>query len=207
MLGTVRAAAKRRFQTAVMRTVSSQAARTNAELVAEGILTVGRRTTGDPEVITYRLAGVGHVGGHVSIGRYCTFGEEVRILAGGSHRTDWVSTYPFRDAFDLPGKFEDGHPAPTGDTSIGHDVWVGREALVLAGVTIGHGAVIGARSVVTKDVAPYTIVAGNPARVIRARFAPDQVERLLELAWWDWPEAKVLDSLRLLNADGGIDQV
>jgi acetyltransferase-like isoleucine patch superfamily enzyme len=143
----------------------------------------------------------------VTIGSFCSFGEQVRILAGGVHRVDWVSTFPFGDHFDLPGRFEDGHPAPVNDTSIGHDVWVGREVLFMPGVTVGHGAVIGARAVVTHDVAPYSIVAGLPAREIRWRFQPDQVERLLALAWWDRPDEKILGSLALLNADGGIDQI
>jgi virginiamycin A acetyltransferase len=74
-----------------------------------------------------------------------------------------------------------------GDTVIGNDVWIGREAMVLPGVTIGDGAVIGARSVVTRDVEPYQIVAGNPARTVRQRFSDDEVAELLRIRWWDWP--------------------
>ena len=88
-----------------------------------------------------------------------------------------------------------------GNVSIGHDVWIGTEALILSGVSIGHGAVIAARSVVTKDVPPYAIVAGVPARVIRSRFDPATVASLLRIAWWDWPREKIETALPLLMSD------
>lgn len=89
-----------------------------------------------------------------------------------------------------------------GDIVIGNDVWIGYEALIMADVHIGDGAVIGARAVVTKDVPPYTIVGGVPAREIRKRFAPDVIARLLELKWWDWPMAKIRKELpSLMNGD------
>ena len=96
-------------------------------------------------------------------------------------------------------------PAPgdlpyKGDTVIGSDVWIGYEALVMPGVSIGHGAIVSTRSVVTADVPPYAIVGGNPARVIRTRFADDDVERLLEMAWWDWPAETVTRHLALIVA-------
>jgi carbonic anhydrase/acetyltransferase-like protein (isoleucine patch superfamily) len=81
---------------------------------------------------------------------------------------------------------------------IGHDVWVGVDALILSGVTIGNGAVIAARSVVTKDVPPYAIVAGSPARVVKYRFDEDTIAVLLAIAWWDWPQAKIEEALPLL---------
>ena len=82
---------------------------------------------------------------------------------------------------------------------IGHDVWVGQNAAILSGVTIGNGAVVAGFSVVTKDVPPYAIVGGNPARIIRYRFTPDQIAALLRIAWWDWPEAKVREMVTMLN--------
>ena len=89
-----------------------------------------------------------------------------------------------------------------GDIVIGNDVWIGYEALIMAGVHIGDGAVIGARAVVTKDVPPYAIVGGVPAREIRKRFAPDVIARLLELKWWDWPMMKIRKELpSLMNGD------
>lgn len=80
-----------------------------------------------------------------------------------------------------------------GDTVVGNDVWIGREATIMPGVTIGDGAVIGACSVVTKNIAPYEIVAGNPARLRRTRFSPDDIKRLLRARWWDWPIEKVTE--------------
>jgi virginiamycin A acetyltransferase len=88
-----------------------------------------------------------------------------------------------------------------GDTVVGHDVWFGYESLVMPGVTIGSGAVIGARAVVTADVAPYTIVAGNPARIVRRRFEDDEIERLLALAWWDWSVERIARNVPLLVAE------
>ncbi|NTU70244.1 MAG: CatB-related O-acetyltransferase [Coriobacteriia bacterium] len=84
---------------------------------------------------------------------------------------------------------------------IGSDAWIATQAMVLANVTIGHGAVVGARSVVTADVPPYAIVAGAPARVIRYRFEPEDVTRLLELSWWDWPEVAIRECVPLLRTD------
>src|SRR5918911_1545527 len=121
------------------------------------------------------------------IGRYCSIADRVEILLGGNHRTDWVSTYPFA-AFPAvwpKAGGGDDHHASGGDVTIGHDVWLGSGAMILSGVTVGHGAVVAARAVVTKDVPPYAIAGGNPARVIRARFDPDTIAALLEAAWWD----------------------
>jgi hypothetical protein len=106
---------------------------------------------------------------------------------------------PFRVMFDLPGAAADGHPASKGDITIGSDVWIGREALVLSGVTVGHGSVIGARAVVTKDVAPYSIVVGSLAVQRGRRFNDEQVNALLSLAWWEWPENELLSIVHLLN--------
>lgn len=82
-----------------------------------------------------------------------------------------------------------------GDIVIGNDVWIGYDAVIMAGVTIGDGAIVGARAVVTRDVEPYSIVGGVPAREIRKRFAPDVISRLLELQWWDWPVDKIRRSI------------
>lgn len=129
---------------------------------------------------------------NLSIGRYCSIADDVEIFLGGNHRTDWVTTYPF-PVFRRWGEARgvQGHPATRGDVRIGSDVWLASGCAILSGVTIGHGAVVGCRAVVTRDVPAYAIVAGNPATVVRMRFDPDQVRRLLDIAWWDWSPAAI----------------
>ncbi len=139
------------------------------------------------------------------IGRYCAIAAGVRFLMGGANHADLgPSTFPFgifggdwADTMDLVMS------APSrGDTVIGNDVWLGYEALVLPGVTIGDGAIVAAASVVAADVPPYAIVAGNPARVVRRRYEYADVERLLAAAWWDWPaEAVTAHAREIMAAD------
>jgi acetyltransferase-like isoleucine patch superfamily enzyme len=99
----------------------------------------------------------------LTVGAYTSIAEGAQFMIGGNHRPEWASMFPFRVIFDLPGAGTDGHPASKGDITIGSDVWIGRDAMVLSGVTVGHGSVIGARAVVAKDVEPYSVVAGSPA--------------------------------------------
>jgi hypothetical protein len=123
----------------------------------------------------------------------------VRVFLGGEHRYDWVSTYPFRIRFELEGAYEDGLPASKGDVTIGNDVWIGAHATILSGVTIGDGAVVGAGAVVAKDVPPFGIVVGNPARLLRYRFSDEQRAALLRIRWWEWPDEKVMASVEELS--------
>lgn len=155
---------------------------------------VGEGTYGHPDIV------VPGDGSTVRIGRYCSIAGGVSILTSQEHHLEWVSTFPFQIIFGD----DRGLPIPSrskGNVSIGHDVWIGTEALILSGVSIGHGAVIAARSVVTKDVPPYAIVAGVPARVIRHRFDPATIASLLRIAWWDWPREKIEAALPLLMSD------
>ena len=134
------------------------------------------------------------------IGRFCQIAHGVRfITASANHAMGGISTYPFA-VFD-PTTFDAFRDGFSGlpDTVIGHDVWIGHGALILPGATIGHGAIVGAGAVVAGQVAPYTIVAGNPARRIRPRFPPDEVERLLALGWWDWPIDRIRQALPALG--------
>lgn len=158
-------------------------------------LTLGRESYGSPTVHV-------HVGdtARVRIGSFVSIAADVEIFVGGNHRTDWVSTFPFRLRFGLPGAGTDGHPATKGDVIIGNDVWIARGAKILSGVKIGDGAVIGAYALVSKDVRPYAIVAGNPAREIRRRFSDEQVDALQSIAWWDWPLDKIHESVSLLSS-------
>lgn len=135
------------------------------------------------------------------IGRFCQIAHGVRLItASANHAMDGLTTFPF-PVFDP--MTVDGYKAGFAglpDTVIGHDVWIGHGALILPGVRIGSGAIIGAGAVVTRDVADYSIVGGNPARLIRPRFAPDATDRLLALAWWDWPVERIRAAVPALLA-------
>ena len=137
---------------------------------------------------------------HVTVGNYCSINGGTRILLGGHHHSEWVSTYPFRIKEGLPGAYEDGQPFSRGPVTLGSDVWIGYDVVILSGVTIGHGAVVGAGSLVTRDVPPFAIAAGNPASVRRYRFDDDTIAALLEIAWWDWPHERVLEASGLLQS-------
>jgi acetyltransferase-like isoleucine patch superfamily enzyme len=139
--------------------------------------------------------------GEVRVGSYCSIAHDAVMMVGGNHPSGFVSTFAFRAQFGLPGAFEDGVPESRGDIEIGNDAYIGREARVLSGVRIGDGALIGAYSVVAKDVRPYAIVVGNPGREVARRFSDEQVERLLRIRWWDWPEDKILREVPLLSSD------
>ena len=129
------------------------------------------------------------------IGKFCSIACGAKFLFNSANHTlQSLSTYPFPIFFGVWGlRVEDIAAAwdNKGDIVIGNDVWIGYEAVIMAGVTVGDGAVIGARAVVTKDVPPYTIMGGVPARPIRRRFPDDVTERLLAVRWWDWPEEKI----------------
>lgn len=142
------------------------------------------------------------------IGKFCSISEDVTILLGGEHNTNWISTYPFNQMLNEVNA-QSGHPKSKGIVEIGNDVWIGNGATILSGVKIGNGAVIGARSLVAKDVLPYTIVAGNPAKFIRLRFTEEQINNLLKIKWWDWPVTKIkveLPTIMSTNIDEFIDK-
>lgn len=147
----------------------------------------------------------------LKIGRYCSIADNVKIYLGGNHRHTWVTTYPFPSSpmnQDWPNANNRGLPtlpASKGDVVIGHDVWIGDDAVILSGVTVGHGAVIAARTVVTKDVPPFAIVGGNPGQVIGYRFSDDEIAMLLELQWWDWDPVQVNRFMPYLCAESVAD--
>jgi virginiamycin A acetyltransferase len=138
------------------------------------------------------------------IGSYCAIASGVRfVMPGANHADLGPSTFPF-GIFGEPWAERTmdlvmGAPS-RGDTVVGNDVWLGYQALVLPGVTIGDGAVVAAAAVVAADVPPYAIVAGNPARVVRMRFDEQDVKRLLRAAWWDWPPEVVTEHARTIMA-------
>lgn len=139
------------------------------------------------------------VNGKITIGSFVSISKDVTVFLGGNHRPDWVSTFPFPAFSDFEGATGiTGHETTKGNVTIGSDVWIGECSTILSGVTIGHGAVVGAYSVVAKDVPPYAIVCGNPAKIIRYRFRPDQIVELLDIAWWDWPVEWLMESVKAL---------
>jgi acetyltransferase-like isoleucine patch superfamily enzyme len=155
-------------------------------------VSVGRYTYGNPQFMLWDDSE------RIQIGAFCSIADQVVIFGGGEHRTDWITTFPLRIALGAQLAGKDGHPSSKGITRIGNDVWIGFRAMVLSGVTIGDGAVIGAGAVVSKDVAPYAIVAGNPAKVVRYRFAPDEINKLLAIRWWEWDISKIESNISML---------
>lgn len=132
------------------------------------------------------------------IGRFVQIAHGVRfITSSANHALGGFSTYPFfnfmmtpeTSAAEVEAMLRD--VGAKGDTVVGNDVWLGMEAMVMPGLTLGDGAIVAARAVVTKDVAPYTVVAGNPARPVKQRFPDDVVQRLLDIRWWDWPVEQI----------------
>ncbi|HJC91727.1 MAG TPA: CatB-related O-acetyltransferase [Candidatus Mediterraneibacter excrementigallinarum] len=140
----------------------------------------------------------------LKIGKFCSIACGARFLFNSANHTmNSLSTYPFPiffeewglDVKDITSAWDN-----KGDIVIGNDVWIGYEAVIMAGVTIGDGAIIGARAVVTKDVPPYTIVGGVPAKQIRKRFSDETISELLNLKWWDWPIEKISRNIELIKS-------
>jgi acetyltransferase-like isoleucine patch superfamily enzyme len=132
-------------------------------------------------------------GSKLIIGNFCSIAGNINIYLGGNHRTDWVTTYPFGHINQhIFNNFNgQGHPATKGDVIIGNDVWIAQNVTIMSGVTIGDGAIIANNSHVVKNVEPYSIVGGNPAKLIRYRFTTEQIKKLLEIKWWEWGDEKI----------------
>jgi acetyltransferase-like isoleucine patch superfamily enzyme len=141
------------------------------------------------------------------VGNYCSIAENINVYLGGNHRTDWVTTYPFGTIHEnIFTNFNgNGHPSSKGDVIIGNDVWIASNVTIMSGVTIGDGAVIANNSHVIKNVEPYTIVGGNPAKFIKYRFNQEQIENLLKIKWWLWDDEKV-NSFTPLLCNNDIDE-
>lgn len=144
------------------------------------------------------------------IGKFCSIACGAKFIFNcANHTLKSLSTYTF------PLFFEEWNLSKSevatawdnkGDIVIGNDVWIGYDAVIMAGVTIGDGAIIGTRAVVTKDVEPYSIVGGVPAKEIRKRFAPEVITRLLELQWWNWPDDKIRNVIKAIHS-GNIEML
>ena len=138
------------------------------------------------------------------IGKFCSIACGAKVLFNSANHTlSSLSTYPFPLFFEEWG-LEKRNVAASwdnkGDIVIGNDVWIGYEAVIMAGVTIGDGAIIGARAVVTKDVPPYTVAGGIPAKPIKKRYPEETIAALSELKWWDWPEERIAQNLHAIQA-------
>lgn len=139
------------------------------------------------------------MGDKLIIGNFCQIATGVRfIMNGANHAMGGFSTYPFKVFGGQWANLDPMTVVNKGDTVIGNDVWIGNNATIMQGVKIGDGAIIGTNSLVTKDVPPYTIVGGNPAREIRKRFDQETIEILLKIRWWDWDAEKITENLDVI---------
>lgn len=149
------------------------------------------------------------IGDRLIIGKFCAIARGVEfIMNGANHRVASVTTYPFSL---FGGGWEKTVPALEdlplkGDTVVGNDVWIGQNVTVLPGVHIGDGAIIGANSVVARDIPPYTVAVGNPCRCVRQRFDPELTAYLLEIRWWDWDAEKIFRNLEAL-CSGDLEKI
>ena len=142
-------------------------------------------------------------GDRLTIGKFCSIACGAKfLLTSGNHTLQSLSTYTFPifteewgHALNVRASWDN-----KGDIHIGNDVWIGYEAVILSGVTIGDGAIVGTRAVVTKDIKPYAIVGGVPAKMIRKRFSQEVIQDLLELKWWNWPVNKIKDAIPFIQA-------
>jgi len=134
------------------------------------------------------------------IGKFCQIATGVRFIMNGSnHAMDGISTYPFK-VMGNAWKDASMNAVSKGDTLIGNDVWIGNSATFMQGIEVGDGAIIGTNSTVTKDVEPYSIIGGNPARLIRKRFDDETIDFLLKLRWWDWNIEKITEYLPAISS-------
>jgi len=142
------------------------------------------------------------IGDKLIIGKFCMIASGTTfIMNGGNHLTEATSAYPFAIFGGAWQHAMDGKAYPTkGNTVIGNDVWIGHDATIMPGVKVGDGAVIAAKSVVTKDVEPYTIIGGNPAKPIKKRFSDETISKLLQLKWWDWNIKKITKNVEKLTS-------
>lgn len=167
-----------------------------AEMVGRLGFEIGDFSYGTPHVFEWGE------GKKLKIGRFCSIADGARIFLGGNHRTEWVSTYPFPSSPGFPSaQGITGQSVSKGDVVIGNDVWIGIDSAIMSGVTVGDGAVIAAGARVTKDVEPYAIVGGNPAKFLKFRFEERVRSQLLAMKWWDWPLELIRYACPLLCAD------
>jgi len=156
-------------------------------------ISIGRYTYGLPIVLFGSAEGTS-----LKIGKYCSIPHKrMTIMLGGEHRIDWISTFPFSQELQCSELPCTQHSK--GNVTIGNDVWFGINCTVMSGVTIGNGAVVAAHALVVKDVPPYAIVGGVPAKVIAYRFSRETIDKLSQIEWWDWEASKIKKASPLLT--------
>ena len=153
---------------------------------------VGAYTYGNPNFVSFLKTD------KVTIGKFCSIADDVTIITSGEHAQHRVSTQPIKGRVSF---IKGEESLSKGPITIGNDVWIGTSVLILSNVKIGDGVIIGAGSVVTKDIPSYAIAVGNPARVIRYRFNPDQIRKLLDIAWWNWSIEKIRENVGYFYED------
>lgn len=179
------------------------------------VIPLGKHSYGQPEVVGV-MPFVKYLSAGSSIGNFCSLSSGLKFVFYSKHSVNWVSTYPFAafyDSWKMNNEFYnkgiiDVSKIKPNPIIIENDVWIATNVTVKEGVRIGNGAVVAMNSLVTKDVPPYAIVGGNPARVIRYRFTEKQIASLLKIAWWNWEDDKIKKVLPLLNSaniDGFIE--
>jgi acetyltransferase-like isoleucine patch superfamily enzyme len=165
-------------------------------LVGKSQTSVGRFTYGFENISIRQW----NEGAALKIGAFCSLATNITIFLGGNHRTDWITTFPFGHIYQKELGSSDilGHPSTKGDVVIGNDVWIGSDVTIMSGLKIGDGAVLSANACVVKDVPPYHIVGGNPAKSIKQRFDDDFIKLLLQLRWWDLPLEDIKNMSQIL---------
>jgi acetyltransferase-like isoleucine patch superfamily enzyme len=142
---------------------------------------------------------------HIHLGKYNSIGRDCNFFLHANHRADWITTSSQLWGLVTPEvadlHISMGHPTCKGDITVQNDVWIGAKSSVMSGVTLHNGAIIAAGSTVTKNVPPYAIVAGNPGKIVKFRFAEDQIQDLLEIAWWNWEEVRIKEEAMTLWSD------
>lgn len=161
---------------------------------------IGRHTyIGDSLVVKCMLGPleIQQYGIRCEIGNFCSIADNVTLFVACDHDTSILTTFPFDVIWGHP--FTEGNKIKSkGSIIIGHDVWIASHATIMSGVTIGDGAVIGTRAIVTKDVPPYGIAVGNPARTVKKRFTEQQIEQLVKIRWGDWSDPKIRKNLQYI---------